>query len=642
MSQQVKYSLLGISGSVFLLYFLGFLFPDFWWTTHFLSFLPSSYGVGILSISFALILFGVFGKGIRLPEIHMHHHFLFWMVGVFMGLVFYSFPIFYDQYGEAYLLQKHLSNLVNEIPEGTNDAFFTLSLAPWAGQKTILAIVTYIAYFGKLSYKQAFYALDVFCGVLFVVCSLYFIRSFFESKHWQIIAALLILTAPFLLNFYGHIEINAPVLLMSLLYGIALIQYLKTNQKKVLIFAIVLWVLHLKMHPLALMLFPGLALSYLMRNKEKNWLTPVFIGKIVLLPIFTIGAFCYFFVFEDHIDPRQMLDTAMQYDRLFLPLFSPEPPLDLYNMLSFNHIFDYLMELFLWSPLAVLILFVIVFGYRKQFDWKQANVLIIGLNAFLVAALFFVVNPLLSMQMDWDLLSLAAPTFILFVFVLIKEIEGEQIKEHLLPISIAMALLSLPIIPVHANKGMLSARLESTGIRIYKSYYEWGSRTILQSWRMMDDRKELTKRRRVVLNKLKPYSMPGIDYEYGRFYLDEAKYLLKELGNVETGLNYLDTAYYYYPHENRTNLYYVETHFQLKNFDQALDYSKRLIELQYPSLKEAIIITIQTALYANNATEAQKYCTLYIESWNDQGSINEIKAALDKGVPTDSLTVYFE
>ena len=170
----------------------------------------------------------------------------------------------------------------------------------------------------------------------------------------------------------------------------------------------------------------------------------------------------YFFILKDHVDTRDLNTQVMAFDRLFLPLFSPEPPLDRYNLLSFNHIFDFLSEVLIWSPIALFILLSIILLARKSIDWNTLPVLTSGVTLLLFGGLFFVINPLLSMQLDWDMMAIPAPAFLVFVAVLAKQAERSFDARKLLLTCMAIAILSIPVFAVHAKPIPLSLRLEAS------------------------------------------------------------------------------------------------------------------------------------------------------------------------------------
>ena len=170
---------------------------------------------------------------------------------------------------------------------------------------------------------------------------------------------------------------------------------------------------------------------------------------MIYIPICFVGAFLYFFVFQDYKDPR-LLQDFRDIDRLFLPLLSPAPPLDRYNLFSINHIFDYFNIMMLWSPPALFLLVIIGLFYRKQINWKTPQIVITGLTFLLFTTFLFMINPLFSMPMDWDLFSLPAPILLIFVLALLKDVQPTNLAGKILPGCLALAILSLPTFIVNA------------------------------------------------------------------------------------------------------------------------------------------------------------------------------------------------
>ena len=139
------------------------------------------------------------------------------------------------------------------------------------------------------------------------------------------------------------------------------------------------------------------------------------------------------------------------------------------------------------------------------------------MSLLLFASLFFVTNPLLSMQMDWDLFSCPGPVLLVFVVVLAGQLPGRVWVRKVFPPCVGLALLCMPVFIVHASVPMLSARLESVGVRMFKTYYEWSARTLTYALSLSaSDSKEFVERRDRVLTNLEPYALPNRDYEYAR------------------------------------------------------------------------------------------------------------------------------
>lgn len=615
----------------FYFYLAGILFPEYWWSTHFLSFLPHiksitlTIAAGILPFLFLFIKVNKINSYVY----QWQKHILIWLLALFMAFMFYSFPMVHDFYGEAPKLNEYLHIIPPSIPDGTNQEIFIFSLSPWAGQQTILGIVTYIAYWLQISYREAFYLLDIVCGFFFVLTWLYFIDSWFRSTSQKIILVLAGLTAPFLMNFYGHIEINAPVFLFNLLWMVLAISFFKKPKSAMLWVLSLLLLVNLKLHAVSLLFLPVLILAFLnvfapnlMKKKHIiSWRT---LSLFILIPIFLCGAILYFFVFEDYKDPRHIQFTAMEYDRLFLPLVSPEPPLDRYNLLSFNHFFDYFSMMLLWSPIMFFLLVWLIATKRRQLDWNADVVVISGITLILFGSLFFVVNPLLSMQMDWDLFSFPAPIFLVFGAVLFSQVKAKKVSHLLLGPVLSIALLSLSIISVHANSDSLSKRLEAVSIRIFKTYYEWTDQTLNFAYQITTDSlTTIELRREEVLAKLLPYSLPQKDYEYASILYDQGMLMMKEKEYAHA-LQRFERAKYYNPSRASSQLHIVESYFLLEDMEAAYGAAKELLITEYPSKEKALRINIHMSLEAVHYEEAYDYASAYLNEWPDNPLINEV------------------
>ena len=449
-----------------------------------------------------------------------------------------------------------------------------------------------------------------------------------------------------MLNFCGHIEINAPVYLFNLLWMIAALIYLRTQNVFLLWTLIPLLLICMKLHPVALLFTPACLLLFINHYLGcKNWGQQWFVWKrIILFPLFPIyiaGAIAYFFVFKDYNDPRHLQFTAMEYDRLFLPLVSPEPPLDKYNMLSFNHCFDYFGVLLIWSPVAFFILVVIALCDRKKIQWNTPSVIITGISLILFASLFFVTNPLLSMQMDWDLFSFPAPLFLIFTVVLVEQLQHTSLHRKLIGGCLALSLLSIPAFVVHASKPMMSQHLESIGVRIFKTYYEWSTRTFTYALSLDTDKSSFLTRKRNLLEKLEPHAPPGKDYEYARLLIAAGQYELRNEKNYKAALEYFEKAYFYYPNEKDNLLKLMETHFRRGNFAKAYQYGSKLVELKHPNEQKALRIVIHCALEAERYTEALNHTKEYLKYWPKDEIINHIHQRLVNGANLHELKSLF-
>lgn len=627
---EVKYYLLFLLFFVF--YLFGALFPDKWWSTHFIFFLSERTRLLILGGALIIPLVFYYGSFILKrdngePLLKIKHTYIYLILSLSIGLLMYFFPMVFDYYGEAVKLQGFLNIVPESIPPGTNEALFSFSLSPWAGQNTILSIVTYIAFWTECSYQNAFYLLNAFTGGLFAFLWFCFIDYYFQRNSTRFILQIAGLASPFLLLFFGHIEIYGPVLLFNLFWLITLIIYLKRRKPAYILILGLLLLLCLKMHAIALLFLPAFILIVLDYYKksiktEINFFTWRTSSVYVLLPVFLIGAFVYFFVFKDHVDERQLQYTVAEFDRIFLPLVSPEPPLDKYNLLSGNHIFDYFNEMFLWSPGILFLLFAAVIFTRKKINFNQPEIVLTGISLILFVSLFFVVNPLLSMQMDWDLFVMPVPALLVFGAVVFKQTENDLTKAMVSGIIVALGILSLPIFVVHNSEERLANRTEKTGMYIYKTYYEWSGQTLELAWKHVKENKEEFKNRRIaVIDRLKPFAIPGKDYEMARIIANEAMFETRGNNNPAEGLKLARESKYYFTSYNKGLLYELESLFLLEKYSEAYHVGLKLFDIGYPSREKALRILIHCALEAEMYQEAFVKSENYIKEFNAEDKL---------------------
>jgi hypothetical protein len=602
-----------IVGAVFGSFFVfGTFFPETWWSTHWLAFGDPVIRFAWLGLGLGLMLYpwlssASFSLPGKLDKLFSNRLYIA-LIALGAGLLMYHFPIAIDVYGDAVKVLDFLDQTVPEIPKGTNEGLFTFSLSPWSGHQKVLSIITYIAYWTGLRYQEAFLLLDSLCGALFVALWLNFIHHLFRSTPWRIILGAAGIASPYMLIFWGHAESYAPVFLIFLGFCIQLHHYSKQPSTKRFLLVIFLFVLSLQVHPVALLFLPATALAFVRHQSKskqylQNWKS---IGLILLLPIFLAGMVLYFFVFKDHNDSRWMMETAKEFDHLFLPLFSPPAPLDTYNLLSLNHIFNYFCEMLIWSPLALMILFIAVFSLRKKIAWNTLIIQIFGVQLILFVAFLFMLNPLLSMQMDWDLMAIPAISLLVFVAVLVKEHESLLQVKQLLPLALGMSLLSLPNFYIHSQQQLLSHRLEASSIRIYNSYYEWAHKYLQYAldMRVFPSRQGYEAYKLDLLRQFEASPPPGINYELSRMYKHDGRYYLREAKQPQKALPWLKAAHSFYPKGQNECLYLMEAHFLLGDFANAYAISKTLIDIQYPSRDKSLSIAIECASRAGLYDEA--------------------------------------
>jgi hypothetical protein len=296
----------------------------------------------------------------------------------------------------------------------------------------------------------------------------------------------------------------------------------------------------------------------------------------------------------------------------------------------------------LWSPGILFLLVLAVLVFRKKIKWNTPEIIISGVSFLLFSLLFFVVNPLLTMQMDWDLFTMPAPLLLIFGAVIIQQVETEINRSFIAGSLFGILLLVIPNFMVHNSESQLANRTEMVGIRIFKTYYEWARQTLNLAWSHLPENEQLLEqRKKEVLAKLKPFAIPGKDYEYANLILDSAKKEIKENGNPQKGLEIIKEAEYYFSDFNSIILSKLEAHFLLKNYTHAFMLSEQLIEKKYPTEENAYRISIHCALEAKMYQKALEKSENYIGKFGANNLINEVNQRLKSNENIQDLKFLF-
>ncbi len=596
---------------IFSLFIISAFYPEKLWGTHFLAFLSFPFKLGIIltaSIIFFLpirrwvpTLFA--DNRIQDSQSDFDKYFIPAAFSVFMMILFYIFQITFDNYGDAYKYREFLDTIYTELPNETIPDLVSLDFSPWLGEKTVLAIIASLSYIFQIPVQTCFNALDIICGGAFIFCWSTFILLKIKSLPWQIILHMMLLSSPFLMTFFCHTEIYAIVYLFQSLLILSLVSYFSKQKKWILWILPVLMLINIKLHGTSLLYTPAIIFCFLFEfYSKKKWFVSLFTWKglllSVLVPVFIVGIYLYFFILKDHIDERSLLTLTMEYDHLFLPLFSPEPPLDRYNLLSWNHILDYFNLVLFWTPVGLYLFIILVFGKFKLIDFQTPAIKLISLSFILFVSLFFMLNPLLSLPMDWDLFSLPALSFMMVICLIISKIENHHSSYKILKASISIFILTIPYIVVNANPEFLSKRLEQMAIHNYNTYYEWTARNLTYALDMLNDNDQFVERKKAFFNTYESKAIPGKDYEYARLLTEEGRYLLKDKNLPLQALEFLEKARFYYTTSERNQTLLMETYFVLEEYHKAHEISLQLIEIGYPDLQSAYIYALHCALEA--------------------------------------------
>ena len=191
-SDHINRKLILVAGwSLVAVHLLGILFPETWWTTHFLAFLAPVWKIGFPIVAAGLVfaqyrfgrnLFPEESKGLTGREGVLVAS----GVALVMGVLMYAFPMIYDYYGDAYKVLNHLENIPIAIPDDARKALFAFGLSPWDGHTSVLALITYVAYYGEISYRNGYYVVNIFSGrSVFSDLVALSSSSYFTSRWWQ-------------------------------------------------------------------------------------------------------------------------------------------------------------------------------------------------------------------------------------------------------------------------------------------------------------------------------------------------------------------------------------------------------------------------------------------------------------------------
>jgi tetratricopeptide (TPR) repeat protein len=201
------------------------------------------------------------------------------------------------------------------------------------------------------------------------------------------------------------------------------------------------------------------------------------------------------------------------------------------------------------------------------------------------------------------------------------------------------------VFAVNASVVPHSYRLESVGIRVYRTYYEHAAKYIHYALSLIRDDPELyLERKRNVLNKLKPYAIPGNDIKYASLLTDNGYYYLRRAKEYERAREYFRRAQTYSPDYGLNLVYLMEANFQLKDFVNAYKNAAELIRLGHPDERKALRFGIHCALEAGLRAKAQEHCEAYLADFPDDemiqmvnerlagnGNIEELKALFASG-----------
>ncbi|MEM0999581.1 MAG: hypothetical protein AAGN35_21160 [Bacteroidota bacterium] len=650
-STPAKYALPALGGSLWLFYLLGTLFPDAWWGTHYFAYVSPAMATGGLLLALALIVLPLVLDPARLidafPQLRGATS---WTVALgisgIVALLLWQFPLVDDNYGNAETYHRVLNDPVTNLPAGFWGALFSFEWRPDQGREGAFFLVNAVAYLRGMTILEGYRLVGALCGFGWVLSWLRFGQTFLAPGPVRLLFAIAALGSPILLVFMGHLESYALVFLLLGLWMQQLLRAVHLNNTFALWSLLPLWLLGERFNPLFLLLLPVMGLAFLYHYAGKyawvaKWQTVRGMATTLLLPLLGLGLIGYFFVLEDHADPR-ILDDFDTVERLFLPIFSPAPPLDRYNVQSFNHLFDLFNVLVFGAPPLLFGLVALVGGKRKILV-SSPVLAIVTLAWALITAMLFMINPLFSLPMDFDLYLIAVPVSLGLLAALLVQFSEDAWIKSLLPIALGLSLLVVPAFTVNVSKQAHWQRLESVGKYVFKTYYLHSGRYILYALNKSElPVEEYLARKAAIIDELRPFALPEFDLKFGELLLDQAIILNRSnSGDLRaTRAAFVEAARHIYL-ESEQVLALTELHFRLGESADAHRNVEELIKRGYPTLDMAYRMGVHTALEAGLYDKAAAHCREYILMVPEDTMIQEVLNRLETNDRVDELRYLF-
>ena len=609
-------------------YAIATIWPDSFWGIHHISFLSPILKALYLFSSLLLILAGL----INIPDFSINNRYK-WLLTIttpiICALAYFHFPFAASLTGDAELFRLKLGERTTELYPVFFEKLLSLNiLHPKTGNTTVLSGIRLMSYYFDISHHNAYRLLGACSGGLFIFIWLTFATKLKLSSSKFAIAAILGVLAPFTQFFFGYEEIYAPAYPVQFAFLVVHVVSYRNPKVRWLQAQLVLGFLCMKFHAVFVLLFPSVFLSiiYLAACKLQlptKWFSWRNMMLLVLVPITLFGLFTYFFITKDYNDPRFLNGDVNMYERLFLPLLSPVPPLDRYNLVSLNHIADYINMLFHWFGGGLLIAAAAGTLYRNYIRWNRPEIISIGLASILFLMVFFVYNPLMSMPYDYDLFSIPGPVFLMFILLVITSLNESKKLNYLIGPVLGICLLTIPVFQVNASPSALSHRLENVGRHVFKTYWTRSAGDIRGAIEMSNNVDEKILRYEVSISNLEPIANVGNDTEYAHLLLELAKLHRTSKGDYLKGLQYHELVKSYDDSLLANYIGLMESNYMLGNYTTAFDYSKVLVENKFPTEQEALRIAIECSYRAAQYHDTQKYCSAYLEKWDD-ANISEL------------------
>lgn len=635
-SKNIK--ILGIC--IFFIYLFASLFPKVFWGVHHVAFLPVLVRIILFFIGgYFIFLYAkskekLLHKSLLKPLTKLSNWKMRLLVSIIIGILFYTFPIHLDTYGDAAYLMGDEDVIVRELKSNEVKRILSFDFTnPKLGTVTTMSLISWLSYSLEFPSKTIFRLWDAFWGVVFIYIWLNLVYRHVEQEGWRVLLILVGLTAPFLLVFFGHFEIYAPVYAGLTLYFYCLLSFYQKLTRGALVLLFLSFIFCIKFHVTSYLLLPSIlfTLVYYLR-KERSKLIPIsprWTLRYLLIPASILGIILYFS--RGSFESQRSFTENTWNQNVFLPVISSEAaPLDRYNLFSFYHFVDFGNIIFHWSTSLLFVLAVILIQFRKQISWKAPEINVVGVTALIQIGFFFLFNPLLSMPNDWDLMSIPAVTFLVFVLLLVKQVQVTQLSKQVMGTVFALSLFCITTFVVNHNSQALSKKLQVQGEWEFQTYWIGSSTSILEGIFLDENVDNRIARLTNSIERLEKYAVVGNDIEYAELLHQKGAYHYEKNDYTEA-LIWFDKADMYSTYLCKNHFHQLVCNFMLENYVAAHKHSDKIISCGYPNKQRAYTIALHTSLEAGDVLFADTICSIYLTKWPGDNFVREVQRRIGQG-----------
>ncbi|MEM7035528.1 MAG: hypothetical protein AAF570_01040 [Bacteroidota bacterium] len=478
--------------------------------------------------------------------------------------------------------------------------------------------------------------LSVFWGVVFCMLWTWHVLKTVQTPLWRVSMVMMGLCAGFMGVFFGHLEVYAAPVTAFAAVMVAMLEYLRKRSEEGKkagmggeIVLLILTFLAIRTHTAGFALLPVVLWALLWGNKEEvgglgKWLDlrgMLYFGGILLLA----GLGLYFGMYEAGTDPNPEAGAAGR--NLFLPLGPDGSAAGDYTLFSLAHLLDYFNLILFWSLPGLLLLLGILIGHRKAIDWKDPAILVTGLAFFCFFALFFAIDPKLSMPRDWDLMSLPGVFLLFFALTCFTKIPAA----HRPPPLVAAALLGFALVQaaqfyINADHNAVHRRLLDQGKHIFTTYHGGAGFMIRHSLDEMDaPATEKTQTLRDLLNELSPAANPGNDREFA-YLAQSTAFFYFEAKDFKQSANFYRMAHSYRPDDHTLATDAAVSYMNLGKAADALKWAQKALKSKSDHPK-ALKVAMYAAWQIGNFPAAAQHGSNYLRlAPNDAAAQNDFQA----------------